>query len=927
MSFRLLCTSDWQCDYSNIDLCERAQEELLAWAAEYKPEAIINLGDFKERYDPIAGAVIKFWVRAIGQVRKAGFRYIALQGNHDRLSQGRDAQHWMDVLCAAGAETVSRPKVISVGDGSVAFLPFTPDKKQEIEWAAQLAEVVSASGFGRALCFHTGVGDVVSHQQGMTLEELGVSHYTAAFGGHVHEHQRLGDTDAWYVGSPFAQDWNEINQSKGMMLADIDESGVEVKFLRSAIPGWYDSCFLEEHNITPEPGAYIRSRVNVSTKKVTQGLRKETVRLEKAYPGCRLFVVPQLVSPEKLDVELSGVTDLEKVAQYVAATPNEAAKYRAEQLVAYIASKLGKIDPGASLRQIDLSYVAAKNVLLFPEIKVRYKNQGFVLLRGKNRDWPKRSNGAGKSCLLALLSVGLFGETLKKQRNDAWAMERVDDPAEIKLVLRDGRGRKVEIVRGRRPHKLELYVDGRDVCSGLTGKEKLGGTQSKIEEITGFDKRTLVNSIYIDQTIANGFVFGTQKDRMDLVNKLCDLDRFDRAGKLVSIDIRAAGKDKTEWKMRLEGLIEKRIALDGQPTPVIEHYWLDKWKLATKNSRILREARVSLMSSQKSVEAWEAERDNLASDLQELQRRCLGISTKAATLTEAIARAKKLIKSGKCPTCSQPSEQVGAVQLKLAEAALASIDVQGARESVDACQGKVRRLDQKIGIYDRELEKSEEALQSALDIEAQADEAMRQEKERNAEIEQAIAADKKQMALTVRGLEACNDHLKDLDKLMSLFDAAQKALHRSGMPLYMAASLCPLLNRAAEEYSEMFFQGAIKVNFAVVDGEFVPTIVNPTGSDSSDGQSTGEAAMAGVVAAFALREAAPKTNLLILDEPGHGLDGEGCRQFAYGLLKLRGKIPTILVTTHSAVIESILSGETVWTVTKQNGCGTLETAT
>ena len=86
--------------------------------------------------------------------------------------------------------------------------------------------------------------------------------------------------------------------------------------------------------------------------------------------------------------------------------------------------------------------------------------------------------------------------------------------------------------------------------------------------------------------------------------------------------------------------------------------------------------------------------------------------------------------------------------------------------------------------------------------------------------------------------------------------------------------------------------------------------------------------MAGIVAAFALREACPRTNLVILDEPGFGLDSVGAKQFAKGLLALKesGRFGTILCTTHSPVIESLLTGETVWTVIKQNGISELVTS-
>ena len=150
---------------------------------------------------------------------------------------------------------------------------------------------------------------------------------------------------------------------------------------------------------------------------------------------------------------------------------------------------------------------------------------------------------------------------------------------------------------------------------------------------------------------------------------------------------------------------------------------------------------------------------------------------------------------------------------------------------------------------------------------------------------------------------------------------AAKALHRSGMPLYLCSHLCGFLNKAAEEFSEIFWEGRIGVSFAVEDSELTARVINPAGSSKVRGQSPGEGARPGLITAFALREAGAKTNLLILDEPGAGLDDEGQKQFAKGILKLRdsGRYSTILVTTHSQIIRGILEGEaTTWKVVKRN---------
>ena len=108
--------------------------------------------------------------------------------------------------------------------------------------------------------------------------------------------------------------------------------------------------------------------------------------------------------------------------------------------------------------------------------------------------------------------------------------------------------------------------------------------------------------------------------------------------------------------------------------------------------------------------------------------------------------------------------------------------------------------------------------------------------------------------------------------------------------------------------------------------EFVPEVINAKGGERISDQSEGERALAGLISSFALREAAPECGLLILDEPGSGLDSQTARQFARSLKVLNKRFKLILVTTHNENISSALEGEQVLTVRKKNGISHLEAA-
>lgn len=928
---RLLLTSDSQAERSNLDLCEIALEELLRAADKYKPDAIIHAGDLKDPYSPVDVPVYNFWVRATQRIVKAGWNFYCNLGNHDRISQSLDSRNWFPVLRAAGAKAITKPTVKKIGNGYVAFCPFTADKKQEYEWYDQLSKEIQKHQYEgpKVLVFH---GEVAGANMG-AVSSLGIdpsdmhcNEYDICLGGHLHERQHI-EPNIHYIGSPFCQDWSEANQRKGIIFLEVENNlrlTVTLKQLKTAIPGFYDSEWLVANKFAPESGAYIRSRVPVTSKKITQQLRNEEERLAGLYPEARLHVIPKLQASEKLEVPITGQGDLQAVEQYVSSTIQDGVKFDASRVVAYLASKLHKIDPGASGKQLKFIKTEATNVLVFPFVQFRYDKQGLVLLKGVNKDWPKKSNGSGKTSLLSLLLIALFGETLKEQRNDDWASERTSDPAEIILWLRDEQNRKIKIVRGRRKHKILLYLNGDDISSGITGKRK-GETQGQIEELTGYDLRMLLNSVYIDQTVANGFVFGTQKDRMDLINKLQNLGRYDAASKLVAKDMKKGVEALATENARIDYLEEEVSRLEQELDDALGQVgvvmWHDEYKKARHEVNRLTTIKADYANSADFYRQLQREWDELQVDVDTLSDRCDKLAGDAKYWEKRRITVIALREKGICTLCEQPTitSMTDVINLAVSKEAKSRGKLAKARDSLKAKDTKIETVGEKIRNYHTQIKQNDLSLGIAREHLKHVQSAHENEQARAKKEQDKCSGIKKQLKHSERILKASRNRIKELGTDIEMLEYAMKAFHRSGMPLYLSAALCPLLNKAAEEYAEIFTEGKLNIEFAVIDGEFTVSILNPAGSETSKGQSMGESAMAGLIAAFALREAAPKTNLLILDEPASGLDPESAKQFAKGLLRLKDRYETVIVTTHSPIIEGLLAGETTWVVTKKNG--------
>ena len=152
---------------------------------------------------------------------------------------------------------------------------------------------------------------------------------------------------------------------------------------------------------------------------------------------------------------------------------------------------------------------------------------------------------------------------------------------------------------------------------------------------------------------------------------------------------------------------------------------------------------------------------------------------------------------------------------------------------------------------------------------------------------------------------------------VAFLKTAESILSRDGLPAYMSQLLCPRLNKFSRHFSELFSDGEIQVRFGMEDGEVQTEIINPHGGAELQDQSSGEGRIAALITSFALREAAPKTNVLILDEPGDALDSENAKSFAAGIRLLNQD--GIILMTHNVHLESALAGERQVVVEKLDG--------
>lgn len=932
-----LLTSDWQASRNNLDECMRAQGEVLHLSLQHKVHGVINLGDFKEAYDPVAIDVVNFWVNSNRAIKEKNLELIELLGNHDRISQYSDNRNWFTVFRSTGAHAIETPSYIEYDNVVFACLPFIHDVKKLKASARKLwRKVKKIKHKKRVLLFHCDVKGAEYNNLGIvsdckvTTQDLLMYKYDRCFGGHIHKRQELAN-NAMYVGNPFCCDWGEINQEKGYII--YDDAANTWTCVKSRIPGWFSFDYLREHKtkkvlLNTRIKHVLDCNLSEDYTKIVENYRE---RIAKCYPDAKIYVVPRFESQDHEEVIVDPEhSDYDKIKNYVKATIPSELKSERKKCVEYLISILNKVSE-TNVRShggVTIDKVSAKNVLSYKRLKFDYRKRGVCLVRGENKDWPKHSNGSGKTNFLSMLPVAWFGQTFKKkQRNDDWANERTQNTSTVKLYSHDDKGHRICVIRRRRPSKLKLLINDKDASFGLKniGQKE---TQGYIENIVGYSPSSLQNSIYIDSSMPKAFLDGTSKDRAELISRFQNIERFKAARDLVAKDIKkiyqsiaTLEEDITIEDSSLQEYIDdleslKKNHSSSSKAEVKRRYRVCR-KVRKEYKSIKKENKAKITLLLKELTELEKEYDSLTNKQIELRLREKALAKELTQFS---------VLESKCPRCKQKVSS--GRRKKLVHTCELSVSEIQSKFKVQ--QNVVEKLWLAIVHLRNKLAKAEKQISRASDNYEHTVYQLHKAKavyKESKKLTNRQSKDYEKASARVKAIEAkltlCKKSIETENNDLLFMQYCVKAFSRDGIPLFLNSLACPLLNQASQLYSKMFTDNEIQVRFDLVEGEIVPQIINVHGSKTLAGQSDGEKAWAGIISSLALRELAPRTNLLIFDEPGFGLDPESAKTLGNKLKLLGDKFETVLVTTHNREIEAALDGENTINITKENNTSKL----
>lgn len=138
---KVILTSDWQAEWSNLDLCRQAWRQIHSYALDHKIKIVVVAGDLKKHYNPVDVRVTKWWQRAIEKLTNDDIEVLVLLGNHDRVGMYTDADNWLPILKRAGAIVFDKPDSYETNDGTIHLLPYNCSNKALKHQARMLSQL------------------------------------------------------------------------------------------------------------------------------------------------------------------------------------------------------------------------------------------------------------------------------------------------------------------------------------------------------------------------------------------------------------------------------------------------------------------------------------------------------------------------------------------------------------------------------------------------------------------------------------------------------------------------------------------------------------------------------------------------------------------------------------------------------------------
>ncbi len=493
------------------------------------------------------------------------------------------------------------------------------------------------------------------------------------------------------------------------------------------------------------------------------------------------------------------------------------------------------------------------------------------------------TNGAGKSTILDALCFSLFNKPFRKITKSQLVntTNERDGMVEVEFTFK---GKSYKIVRGLKPNKFEIWIDGKMQDQFANAAEQ----QKYFEQsILRLNYKSFTQIVILGSSTFVPFMQLTAVNRREVIEDLLDIKIFSAMSEVVKAKLRSRKEEVRTLELKKDSLLDKVEMQKNFIKTIEETGHEDIKKKQNQIGKIAKEAKGHIDKNEelsKELETLDSKLLNLT-DVTKSLRTLSDLRGKIKQKSSAAGSEYNFFNDNvTCPTCTQPIEdsfrvnkiadlnnsinklQTGLSELesKIKEEELREVRFNQISQEVTTLTHGISQNNTRISGLQRQ----------SRDLESEIQRITEQIANRNTEHEK--------LAEYQNNLAATYEKVAEQKGLISEHDFAFGLLKDSGVKKTIIKKYLPLINQQVNRYLQMM---DFYINFTL-DEEFNESIESPIHEDFSYASfSEGEKMRIDLALLFTWREIAAyknstNTNLLIMDEVfDSSLDGSGNEDF------------------------------------------------
>ena len=313
-------------------------------------------------------------------------------------------------------------------------------------------------------------------------------------------------------------------------------------------------------------------------------------------------------------------------------------------------------------------------------------------------------NGSGKSTVLDALTFGLFGKPFRRIKKDQLVNSVNGRDCVVEVYFDIGR-RKYLIIRGIRPTRFEIYMDGKLINQDASSRDYQKLLENNILKL---NHRSFTQVVILGSSSFIPFMQLTAAARREVVEEILDIKIFSMMNVLLKQRIKNSKERSRDIAYENE-ILEHKIGL--QENKISESKEKSKTSLTAlekkvkKNAADMKKLEDEVESLKSAVTEWETDilpkHEKIDQDRTELNRIKYRMDHKSSKAEQEITFFKD---NDNCPTCEQHIDE---------EFKKKAIEERTDKMVINACamvrlDEQLTEMDARIGLYEKiEIDKRE----------------------------------------------------------------------------------------------------------------------------------------------------------------------------------------------------------------------------